>query len=195
MKIYISWSGERSKSVARILRQFISTAFQNVEIFFSVDDIVMGENWIEEASRRLTESDVGILCITSDNIDNPWISFEAGALYSRGKVLIPVLLDLSSADLYTPLANFQSISLTRSGVQSILELLNNQLENPQNPEYINKVFNKLWSAIEQEIDLILPAVVEYNTESSQPELRSERELLYELLERVKNLELKASQSE
>ncbi|MEM7760598.1 MAG: toll/interleukin-1 receptor domain-containing protein [Cyanobacteria bacterium P01_A01_bin.40] len=197
MKIYISWSGERSKSVARILRELISVALQNVDIFLSTNDINSGASWVEIHSQWLTEADVGILCLTSDNINNPWISFEAGALYSSGKTLIPFLLDLSSADLDLPLAALQTVSFSKFGIKSILQELNRRLDNPQKPEYISRVVDKLWSDFLKEIKSIPPPSKETNLEKDTlgTGLKSERDLLYELLERVKNLELKTLKSE
>jgi hypothetical protein len=39
-----------------------------------------GEVWFSKITKSLAETKVGILCLTPENKENPWIMFEAGAL-------------------------------------------------------------------------------------------------------------------
>lgn len=80
MKVFISWSGARSKAVASKLREWLPDVIQNIEPWMSRHDIKAGERWDKELSGELNDSKFGIICLTSDNYDAPWILFEAGAL-------------------------------------------------------------------------------------------------------------------
>jgi len=190
MNIYISWSGERSRSVARILRHFISVTLQSTNIFSSTDDISNGSLWANELSRAISETDVGILCLTSDNLNSSWLSFEAGSLLTLKKLVIPVLLDLSPSDLVGPLMATQAVSISKPGIQALIQMLNDRVEHPQPIDRIRKIVDTLWPDIEKEIATIPPPAKEtsQSNDALSPEFRSDRELLLELLERVEKIE-------
>src|ERR1051326_1201012 len=80
MKVFISWSGPLSQKLAAMLRVWLPSVIQVVKPYYSPDDINKGTRWAAEISKELEESQVGLLCITPDNLYSPWIMFEAGAL-------------------------------------------------------------------------------------------------------------------
>jgi hypothetical protein len=49
MKVFISWSGELGKQIARAITEWLPSALQNVKPWFS-DDIEKGANWQNELS-------------------------------------------------------------------------------------------------------------------------------------------------
>lgn len=67
MRIFLSWSGERSKAAAFGLRTLLESTFpQAVEVFVS-DSIYAGEMWAQRLERELEKSQFGVLCLTEDN--------------------------------------------------------------------------------------------------------------------------------
>lgn len=80
MKVFISWSGSLSKKVAEILKPWIKCVLQVTEPFMSAEDIDKGTLWFNVISDQLADTAVGIICLTRDNLDQPWILFEAGSL-------------------------------------------------------------------------------------------------------------------
>lgn len=80
MKVFISWSGEKSKVAALALRDWIPNIIQAAEPWMSEIDIGAGERWNPKVSGELKESNYGIVCLTKDNLDAAWIHFEIGAL-------------------------------------------------------------------------------------------------------------------
>ena len=80
MKIFISWSGELSCKVAKILKMWIPCVIQSVDVFFSPEDIEKGNNWDKTISTELENCSYGIICLTKDNVEAPCINFEAGAI-------------------------------------------------------------------------------------------------------------------
>ena len=80
MKIFISWSRNNSHNAAKALREWLPLLFQTIEPWLSSSDIMAGTRWANELAENLDKIDFGILCLTQDNVNSPWILFEAGAL-------------------------------------------------------------------------------------------------------------------
>ena len=79
MKVFISWSGKRSKMVAQAFVDFLQVTIQAAQPWISTD-IDKGKRWDPELAKSLSESKVGVICLTSDNLVEPWLLFEAGAI-------------------------------------------------------------------------------------------------------------------
>ena len=80
MKVFISWSGQPSKRLGEALRDWLPGVLQLVTPYFTPSDIEKGTLWSTDIAKELSESQVGILCVTRDNIHSDWLLFEAGAL-------------------------------------------------------------------------------------------------------------------
>lgn len=185
MNIFICWSGQKSEIVAQALYNWLECIINFVKPWMSTASINPGERWNEEISKKLSETDFGIICLTPENIDKPWILFEAGALaksIDKGRV-IPLLIGLKSADLKPPLSQFQSVSLDRNGIRTIILSINKYLETSALSESVlDTSFKSLWSEFEENI-------MELDKIQSTPiKPRSERELLEEILLIVRNFE-------
>jgi TIR domain len=80
MKVFISWSGERSRAVAEVLRQWLPNVIQAVTSWVSLDDIEKGAPWSTDIAVQLGECRAGLICLTPENLSASWLLFEAGAL-------------------------------------------------------------------------------------------------------------------
>ena len=80
MKIFVSWSGDTSRKFAKYLKDWLEQCIQSADVFFSQEDIEKGERWNDKIATELQDSKFGIVCLTSENVNAPWIHFEAGAL-------------------------------------------------------------------------------------------------------------------
>ena len=78
--VFISWSGERSKHVALGLRDWLPAILQTAKPWMSESDIDKGARGVEEIGKALSDIEIGIVCLTPENLDSRWILFEAGAL-------------------------------------------------------------------------------------------------------------------
>ena len=81
--VFISWSGQQSEEIAEELRNWIPSVLQFAKPYYTPNDIEKGAKWSSEVSQKLSECNVGIVCLTKDNFAKPWILFEAGALSKR----------------------------------------------------------------------------------------------------------------
>lgn len=129
MRVFLSWSGERSKRVAESLREWLPRVLQSIRPWMSSTDITPGSNWSVALKEGLSDAKAGIVCVTRDNVNNPWSMFEAGVLYHRiGENLVcPYLLDLSPAELEGPLAQLQALEANEEGTLKLIRTLNDAL--------------------------------------------------------------------
>ncbi len=180
MKLFISWSGKKSKELGEIIRNWIPSVIQATEPYFSPDDVNKGTRWDSEISKELEESRVGIICLTRDNLEAPWILFEAGALaktLSKSRV-IPILFGLRPADIKGPLSQFQNATFEKDDIYKVIESINKALgENALHSNTLKKVYEKWWPELNSQID---KAMKQKDIEE-ESELRSDREILEEVL--------------
>jgi TIR domain len=80
MSGFISWSGKRSKDIALELRRWLPNVLQAADVWMSDVDIEVGMRGIHEIFTHLEKAKVGIICLTPENSNAPWLLFEAGAL-------------------------------------------------------------------------------------------------------------------
>src|SRR5215203_3580327 len=106
MNVFISWSGAKSKEVAGALRQWLPSLLPGIEPW-SGSDLPEGSDWSNEFIQRLLKARAGIICLTDENKDSPWLLFEAGAL-TRSARLYLYLIDLQNTELAGPLAQFET---------------------------------------------------------------------------------------
>lgn len=121
MKVFLSWSGQQSKEVAKVFKWWLPKVIQSLTPYMSDLDIEGGERWGESIASELNTSNVGLICVTRDNVNKPWINFESGALsksVENAKVrVIPFLFNMPSAQLKGPLLQFQYVEFTKEGVK------------------------------------------------------------------------------
>ena len=117
MKVFLSWSGEYSKNVALILKEWLPLVIQTLEPYVSSEDIRKGSRWGASIGQELEVSNFGILCLTRENINAPWVNFEAGALAKSMDTafVTPFLFGLKGSDIEpsSPLLQFQYASYTK----------------------------------------------------------------------------------
>jgi TIR domain len=76
MKVFISWSGEKSRKVAAALHAWLPYIIQAVKPIMSSRDISKGDRWSDVLARELEDTQFGIVCLTPSNIKASWLNFE-----------------------------------------------------------------------------------------------------------------------
>ncbi len=185
MEIFISWSGEKSRKSAEVLRDWLPSVIQAVKPYFTPKDIDKGQRWSNDIAGKLDTSQFGIILLTRDNLSAPWIMFEAGALSKNvGPARVcPILLDLKPTDVSGPLVQFQATQFSKDDIRKLIGLINDSTgERCINEKTLDNTFEKWWPDLEQKLRIIL------NENPSSGEIRSERDLLEEVLRLVRKNE-------
>ncbi|MER1957913.1 MAG: hypothetical protein ABS942_11060 [Solibacillus sp.] len=191
MKLFISWSGELSRQVALVLRDWIPSVIQSVEPYVSSEDIDKGARWSSDIASELNESNYGIIVVTKENIKAPWINFESGALskqIDQSKVS-PFLYNLKKSELDGPLVQFQLTIFTKDDVKKLVESINKTLGTEAlEQSRLDKVFDVWWEPLNESLSALsnfeLAATEDIVVEQEENTYISE--ILEELLELSRN---------
>jgi hypothetical protein len=186
MKVFLSWSGEKSRAVAVALREWLPLVINELEPFVSAQDIAAGTHWQTEVAGQLEASDFGIVCVTAYNQDATWLNFEAGALAKAvgSARVVPLAIDLKVTDMKLPLAQFQAQPGTEAGVLAVLRSLNGSCERPLAEERLKRAFDRWWDELEPQ----LAKIINENSKAAGPAAseRTDRDLLEEILATVRS---------
>lgn len=157
MRIFLSWSGVSSRRVAEGLATWIRDVIIDAEPWVSSDDIPVGARWSAEIGRELDTADIGILCLTRENLERPWILFEAGAISKRldSSRVIPLLIDLRPGDLRGPLEQFQSVDWSEDGVRRLITSIRRSSPSDfQSLDHACRAFDVWWPQLAPLVDNI-----------------------------------------
>ena len=154
MRVFISWSGPRSRYVAETLRGWLPKVVQSVRPWMSEEDISAGSRWSNDVSKELSQSNFGIICVTLENQSNPWLLFEAGALSKTldASYVCPLLFDMSPSQLSGPLSQFQANQIDHNGLFKVLSTMNKALASSQlSADDLEEIFNVWWPGLEEKL--------------------------------------------
>lgn len=187
MKIFISWSGARSRAVAEVLDEWIRCVIQAARPWVSTQNIDRGAIWFNEIQTQLQDTSIGIVCLTQENKNKPWILFESGALakgLSASRVCT-FLIDLTPADVENPLAQFNHTIPERESMWQLVRTLNGCLPVDQmlSHQVLERSFETYWPQFTQEFK---KALDENEPAVDVPE-RDEKDILSEILENTRSL--------
>lgn len=129
MRVFLSWSGARSRLLAEALRAWIPKVLQSVRPWMSDEDIAAGTRWAPEIASMLGASSFGLICVTPENQSSPWLMFETGALSKTldDTYVCPLLLGLSPGELVGPLVQFQAVEIDEGGIGRVIHTMNDAL--------------------------------------------------------------------
>lgn len=184
MKVFISWSGAKSKSAAIALRRWVPDMVQAVSPWMSEHDIDAGARWNQELSVQLEQTKFGIICLTKNNSTAPWLLFEAGALSKTlGETFVcPYLIDLEPSEIPAgPLTQFQAKRANQKETFELIASVNKAMKDGALAEdQMRRSFERWWPDLEQSLTM-LPV------ESPVVTRRSAEEMVEEMLGLVRGL--------
>ena len=154
MKVFISWSGNKSHRVALTFREWLPAVIQSLEPYVSSEDIDKGARWSSDIAKELEDSTFGILCVTKDNIEAPWLSFEAGALSKTmdKSFVTPFLFDIKRSEVNGPILQFQSTVFEKDDIKKLIHTLNKACgENGISETMLDKAFEVWYPTLECEL--------------------------------------------
>ena len=179
MRVFVSWSGDRSKAAALGLRSLLEATFPEVVDVFISDQIDAGEMWALRLETELKQSEFGVVCLTEDNFQVPWLLFEAGAIatkFGRARVVPYWIDDLPVGAEKSPLAHFQRMPATHEGTLGLLKSINAARETPRDSQKLAIQFDRWWPDLEKILKCL---------HAGEPaNARSERELWETILRNI-----------
>jgi TIR domain len=180
MMVFISCSGSLSTKVAELLVSWLPEVIQGVRTWLYSEDMEKGSKWPDEVNKALATT-VGILCVTQENKDAPWLNFEAGAL-SKGLLearVCPFLIDLEQLDVKGPLSHFTPTRPNEKDVWKLITTINHADPENEVPEQrLEKAFKRVWSEFEKPFQKIRET---HKGETKSPQ-RSVEDMVIEVLE-------------
>lgn len=188
MLVFLSWSGDFSHSVAKVFSEWLPQVINAVNPWISSEDIKKGSRWFEEIGTTLSDTNAGIIFVTSENLTAPWLYFEAGALsksIDKSRV-IPFLVDVSNSELVGPLTNFNTVSLNKNEILKLLQSLNESLGSVEkrDNEKLSEAFDVWWPILERKLKEI---IANKPTDTVKTKKRSQSDILEEVLILVRAL--------
>jgi hypothetical protein len=118
VRIFLGWSGSSSKRLAQALAENLHVVVPTAEPYFS-EDVPAGPIWPAQLADGLKQADYGILCLTADNKESPWLNFEAGALWRADKKVCVLRLGVTRRQLRSPISMFVDKAYAQKAVRSI----------------------------------------------------------------------------
>jgi hypothetical protein len=181
MKVFLSWSGNRSKSIAEVLRNWLPSVLQAVKPYFSPDDVSKGSRWASEIAKELESSRIALLFITPENPEAAWLVFEAGALsknLDRSKVCPLLFGEIEPTDIKGPLVQFQAAKFSKVEMKRVLKMINAELGDAAlAADVLESVFEMWWPKLDEHVSQQL----EESAHDEETARRPDRELLEEIL--------------
>ncbi len=185
MKVFISWSGEKSHNYAKALRDWLPGVINAIEPWLSSSDIEPGSRWGFDLSTNLENTDFGIICLTQENIKRTWINFEAGALSKKITTakITPILINLPPSNVKGPLAQFQCIEAKKDGFLKVVISLNKAIkmqgETFLEQSKLHETFNVWWPTLEKMVSKI--------STKNKVSPRTTDDILSEILQLMRNM--------
>lgn len=180
-KVFLSWGGELSGKLAGAIKDWLPAVLQYVKPYFTPDDLEKGTKWNAEIAKELETSNIGIICLTRDNTERPWILFEAGALsksVDKSRVCT-LLFNLESTDLKPPLSNFQFTRFVKEDFQKLVSTINSVAGDAKlESAVLDSVFEMWWPRLEKQISEIISTHAQHDEEPR----RSDRDIIEEILQ-------------
>lgn len=185
MNLFISWSGSSSNQIGIAVRDWIRKIYPTVTPFLSSEDLAKGGTWTQEVLDKLANSDCALVCLTRENLQKPWIHFEAGSVATKngGASVLTLLGDGVTPDhlLSTPLTIFQHTILEKADVLLLLKTINTKLSAGRRSDHeIETMHEQYWPDLEKSIGKSLreselrPKVIRISNLASESTIISDR---------------------
>lgn len=189
MKVFLSWSGDRSRAVAGLLSDWLCCVIQAARPWISSRDLDRGSLWFGEINDQLKDTTVGIICLTQENKNRPWILFESGALakgLSTSRVCT-FLVDLEPKDIEDPLAQFNHTFPNRDSILALVRTLNVSLgQAALDSRVLEQVFETYWPQFKEKFEEILKTT----GQAPPTKPRAKEDVLSEILDNTRYLSVR-----
>ena len=178
--VFVSWSGSRSKWVAQAIKDWLPLVLQTAKPWISTNDVEKGTRGLGEVSTNLQGIKIGIVCLTPENLNAPWILHEAGALSKtideKTRLCTYLLGGLQFQDVKPPLGMFQATRPDKNDTLEMVRTINVALGETVGRSNLDRIFDHMWPELEERL-LKMPST----GQAASPK-RSTEDMITEILE-------------
>ena len=123
LKVFISYSGDLSKSIAKEFNNWFRE-FIYVDTYFLEEDIGLGQHMHEKLEEELEKTSFCIIFLTPDKINSEWMLWAAGMLSGkRSRIQTCVLtFNIPIKEVPEQLKVFINIEYSKDSIHKLLEL-------------------------------------------------------------------------
>jgi hypothetical protein len=188
VKIFVSWSKPTSHKIALAIRDWLPLVVTSAKPWVSSEDIAKGTRGSKAIMEELNGTGQGVVCVTRQNLKEPWLHFEAGALAGHSDPRVRTLLfDLEPHDVAGPLWDFQHTVLNdEEDMLRFVNSVNEVCTAPLSDRQINKLFASFWPELADQLNEIREH--EADDATNKGPVRNQDELIAETLDRVRSME-------
>lgn len=153
MKIFLSWSGERSHAVANVFAEWLPEVIQSVTPWLACEHMAKGASWLQEVKDGVESSGgMGLFFLTAEAMDAPWLWFEAGGIAAlEQKKVATVLVGIEQADVEPPLNIFAGTKLDKPDLLRLVRDINARLSQRLSEPLLEKTFERAWPEFEAKL--------------------------------------------
>ncbi len=159
MRIFISWSGDSSRAVAKALDWWLPKIFPHEAHIVLSLEFDKGRLWGPQLVKELRSCAFGIVCVTRDNLTAPWLNYEAGALSMTGgasgtvgdAAVCPVLHGVDKKQVEGPLSHLQMSYLDKDEVLLLVTAVNRACEHPLSEQRLKVTFEDHWPMLQERL--------------------------------------------
>lgn len=185
MKTFISVSGKLSTAIGLVLTDWLKSVLQHLEPWIAAEDISKGSQWSTVLSQTLSQTDCGIIVLCPDNLQRPWLMYEAGVIAARTRMqrVATLLIDVHPNDVVSPLDQFQHTVFNRDDVLKLIQDINSWTGGVLPTAKVDDVFSTWWSILEAKVS----ECKESCPASDATPRRTDSDLISEILELTRDV--------
>jgi hypothetical protein len=150
---FISVSGTLSTQIGLALSDWLKSVLQHVQSWIAAEDISKGSQWRSVLSQSLASTDCGIIVLCPDNLQKPWLMYEAGVIAALTKMqrVATLLIDVQPQDVEAPLDQFQHTLFDRPDVLKLVHDINTWTGDRLTASKVEEVFAMWWPVLETKV--------------------------------------------
>lgn len=192
MKVFLSWSGERSLAVAKAFNDWLPDVLQTVKPWLSTESQAKGSTWMNGLRDAIVQSNgMGIFFLTEASQTSPWLFFEAGGVAAlEQKRVFTVLVGIDHSEVKQPLNFFHATVLEKDDVWKLVQDINGNLPQPIPEANLKRGFDRAWPDLDRAIQSAL--LIEDGVEAKRP---NPDEALASLVGAVQSIEARLARLE
>lgn len=180
--------------MAEALAEWFPRVLQSVEPFVSAKDIDKGANWTVVLAKELEDTDFGVICLAPDNLQSPWLNYEAGAITkSVSSRVCPVLFKVEKSAVRAPLAQLQLTDINQDEFVLLMASMNKVAGEQLDSVALRETVKVWWPKLEERLaeipapEAAISSDENRSAEPAKPEVEL-TEMVEEVLSRVRSLD-------